>query len=130
MANKTSVKKSILYAANSVISNPWYIGKLFAYWIIFSILLVLGAGLIGIISAYAFDIVSRGLINNWLLFCVWTILVSLLGIFVLVFMWFAPTQLLLRFYDKGSQPFSFIGLFSLFNVKTALRLLVQLFCII
>lgn len=122
MNTHISIKKSILYAVNSFISNPWYFIKLFLYWLAFSIVLATALTIGSILAAFIFENFFQAPTQETALFIAWVLLVSLLGIFVLVFLWFAPTKLLLKFYDEGPKSLSFRQLFSLFNLKTALRL--------
>jgi hypothetical protein len=111
MNARLSIKAAILWAVKAVVSDPWYFVKLSLAWIGFSILfLTIPALILAFISMKYFSPVVLAL-GYFLLY--------VFGIFV----WVLPIKLLLRYYDKGPEPFS-LGLFiSQLNFGMIIKLL-------
>lgn len=111
MNHQLSIKKAIKYAVDAVLSHPWYFVKLTLAWIGFSIFFLMIPALIMVLLAIAYV----------------TPLLIILGYFMLyvfgVFVWVLPTKLLLRFHDKGAEPFSLKLFFSQFDLGMIVKLL-------
>jgi hypothetical protein len=111
MNKKLSIKKAIMYAVDSVVSNPWYFVKLTFAWLGFSILfLTIPALVFGLIAiSYA------------------SLIALIVGYFILyvfgVFIWFLPAKLLLRFHDKGPERLSLHVFLSQFNLGMVIKLI-------
>ncbi|CAN5152209.1 hypothetical protein BH09DEP1_BH09DEP1_1050 [soil metagenome] len=116
-----SVKEAILYSVKSLVEYPWYFLKLFLKWIAFSLIVLLPiVALIGLISIYG--TIASASVGN-LAFIVLSFSFLLAYLLALVYIWCAPTKLLLHFYDNNSTKVAFGDFFRLFSVAKLFRLI-------
>lgn len=122
MNKSFSVKETILYSVRAVVEYPWYFIKLFLYWIGFSFLILAPIfALIAAISVYG--VVAPASIDN-ILFVVLGVAILMAYLLALVYMWCAPTKLLLHFYDrKDADDIRFSDFFRLFSLSRLFRLI-------
>lgn len=120
--NKTfSVKEALLYSVRSLVEHPWYFIKLFLKWIAFSIIVLLPLfALIGLLGL--FGTVAPASVDN-LAFIVLGFAFLVAYLLALVYIWCAPTKLLLHFYDTNDTKLAFGNFFRLFSVSRLFRLI-------
>lgn len=113
MNKSFSIKEAILYSVHALVEHPWYFLKLFLQWIGFSILILLPIfSLLGLMALYGTVEPSHSLS---FIIVGFTFLAAYL--LALVYIWCAPTKLLLRFYDANSAHLTFGDFFRLFSVS-------------
>lgn len=119
MNKSFSVKEAILYSVHALVEHPWYFLKLFFQWIAFSVMMLLPIfSLIGLMALY-------GTVEptHHLSFVVLALTFLAAYLLALVYIWSAPTKLLLRFYDTSSAQISFGEFFRLFSVSKLFSIL-------
>lgn len=118
--NKTfSVKEAILYAVRSLVEHPWYFLKLFLKWIGFAVVVLLPIfALIGLLALFG----TVAPANN-LAFIVLGSAFLVAYLLAAVYIWCAPTKLLLHFYDTNDTKLVFRDFFRLFSVSRLFRLI-------
>lgn len=118
--NKTfSVKETIIYSVRALIEHPWYFVKLFLKWIAFCVAILLPLcilmglltllGTVASASVLVFAILSSSFLLAYLL--------------ALVYIWCAPTKLLLHFYDNGPVKIHFADFFKMFSISKLFKLI-------
>lgn len=121
MNRSFSVKETILYSVRAFIEHPWYFVKLFLYWIGFSFLIL--APIFALIAAITvFGVAAPASISN-ILFVVLAVAILLAYLLALVYIWCAPTKLLLHFYDAKNADIRFRDFFRLFSLSRLFRLI-------
>ena len=119
MNRSFSVKETILYSVRAVIEHPWYFVKLFLKWIGFSLIVLLPIfALIGLLALYG----TVAPADN-LAFIVLGSTFLLAYLLAIVYIWCAPTKLLLHFYDTDDVKIAFGDFFRLFSVSRLFRLI-------
>lgn len=129
MSKQLSIKDSILFAVNGLVSHPWYFVKMFLYWLAYLsllavalLLLIIGLGfLLHPLTIQTIAHATSVTINSW----PFSILLCITGVSVIYF-WvsavFVPIALLLSFDPKSPKPFTFGSFFTALDFKTAFRL--------
>lgn len=120
MNNLFSVKEAILFSVRSLVEQPWYFIKLFLKWVAFSFIILLPLfTLIGLLAVYGTVAADSGA----LVFVIVGTLFLLAYLLAIIYIWCAPTKLLLHFYDANDTRLPFSHFFRLFSVSRLFRLL-------
>jgi hypothetical protein len=118
MNARLSLKAAILYAVNAIVSHPWYFIKLTLVWFALSILPIL------VIPALIFSFIMH---HVSLLLLAISLLLLAIGYFLIyvfgIFIWVLSVKMLLRFHDKGPEPFSLRLFFSQFNFGMLIKIM-------
>jgi Membrane domain of glycerophosphoryl diester phosphodiesterase len=118
--NKTfSVKETIIYSVQALIEHPWYFVKLFLKWIAFCVAILLPLCiLMGLLTLFG-TVASASV----LIFVILSSLFLLAYLLALVYIWCAPTKLLLYFYDNGPVKIHFADFFKMFSISKLFKLI-------
>jgi len=110
MAHQLSIKKAILYAINTIVSDPWYFVKVWLVWMAIS----LGFVFLGLLlSTLAVILFPPLLVTMFFISC-----------FADAFIWYFPTKLLLDYHDKGTKTLKLSHVLGLFSIGLLFKLLV------
>ena len=121
MQKQFSVKETAIYAVRSVLDHPWYVIKLFFYWIGFALVLMLPIlALIKLMTVYGWLIPKS--INRISFVCA-SIGIIAVYLLAMIYIWLAPIKFLLHFYDTKSSAFSFGSFFKIFSFAQLFKLL-------
>jgi hypothetical protein len=120
MNKSFSVKEAILYSVHALVEHPWYFIKLFFKWVGFAIIILIPLfTLIGLLTVFGTVAVHSGNLS----FIVLGLSLLLAYFLALVYIWSAPTKLLLHFHDTNDTQLAFGQFFKLFSVSRLFRLL-------
>lgn len=123
MNKQFSVKETIIYSVHSLLAHPWYFIKLFIYWFLFSLVIVLPLfGLISVISIFG-TLANASFFGGIIFFVALAIAILLIYLLAMAYIWWAPTKLLLHWYDTKSEAIFFTDFFKLFSVSQLFRLI-------
>lgn len=129
MNKQLSIKDSVLFAVNGLISHPWYFVKMFLYWFCYASLLAAGILILLIALGFMLNPLSIATIDqvknvsvNGMQFTIWMFIFFASCIYFWISAYFAPVKLLLPFDPKSPKPFTFGSFFTALDFKTVYTL--------
>lgn len=129
MNKQLSIKDSVLFAVNGLISHPWYFVKMFLYWFCYASLLTVGFLIFLIAGGFMLNPVSISTIDqatnvavNSTSFVIWLCIFFASFIYFGISVYFTPVKLLLPFDPKSPKPFTFGSFFTALDFKTVYKL--------